>query len=92
MHFTLQNVSKKFLKKKVLKKKVQKKKQTNRPVFAVTFDQRLPAIDTISAKDWRAMTSQDQYSKEVFPQPPLTAHKTQPNLGHLLVRAKVADN
>jgi hypothetical protein len=72
-------------------KKVEKKKQTKRPVFAVTFDPRLPAIDTISAKHWRAMTSQDQYLKEVFPQPPLTAHKRQPNLRQLLVRAKVAD-
>ena len=73
-------------------KKVEKKKQTNRPVFAVTFDPRLPAIDTISAKHWRAMTSQDQYLKEVSPQPPLTAHKIQPNLRQLLVRAKMADH
>ena len=38
------------------------------------------------------MTSQDQYLKEVFPQPPLTAHRRQPNLRQLLVRAKVADH
>ena len=60
---------------KLALRKVTKKKETNRPVFAVTFDPRLPAINNIQTKHWRSMTNQDQYLAEVFPEPPLTAHK-----------------
>ena len=56
--------------------KVKKKsKTTNRPVLALTFDPRLPPIASIQAKHWRAMTLQNQYLSEVFPNPPLTAFK-----------------
>ena len=74
--------------KRVIRKKVKNKQ---RPVFAVKFDPRLPAISNIQTKHWRSMTFQDQYMGEVFPQPPLTAFKRQKNLRDILVRAKVPE-
>ena len=66
-----------------------RKKKHKRPVFAVKFDPRLPSISPLLAKHWRSMTFQDQYMKEVFPEPPLTAFKRQKNLRDLLIRARV---
>ena len=60
-----------------------------RPVFALTYDPRLPPIQSIQAKHWRSMVSQDPYLSEVFSQPPLTAHKRQKNIRDHLIRAKV---
>ena len=62
----------------------------DRPIFAVTFDPRLPSIPAAQAKHWRAMVAQDSYLAEVFPKPPLTAFKRQRNLRDLLIRAKVS--
>ena len=56
---------------KILKRKT-KTKQSERPVFAVAYDPRLPAIQRSMAKHWRAMVHQDQHLAEVFSQPPLT--------------------
>ena len=71
-----------------LKRKV-KPKQSNRPVFATAFDPRMPCIQPIQAKHWRAMVSQDQYLAKVFPQPPLTGFKRQPNIrNHLTQKDK----
>ena len=69
--------------------KRQKSEDTKRPVFVAKFDPRLPPLQAISAKHWRAMTVQDQYLAEVFPDPPLTAFKKQNNLKDILIRAKV---
>ena len=68
-----------------------RKKQTNsiRPIFATKFDPRLPSLGGIHVKHWRSMTNQDQYLKEVFPQPPLIAFRRQKNLKDVLVRAKI---
>ena len=65
------------------------KKSSERPVFTVKYDPRLPAIQSLQAKHWRAMTSCDQYLASVFPEPPLTAFKRQHNLLSMLFRAKV---
>ena len=73
-----------------LKRKV-KPKQSNRPVFATAFDPRMPCIQPIQAKHWRAMVSQDQYLAKVFPQPPLTGFKKQPNIRNHLIRAKLTN-
>jgi hypothetical protein len=54
---------------KALKKVI--KKKTKGPVFALTFDPRLPPIGSIQAKHWRSMTSKDKYLAEVFKKPPL---------------------
>ena len=41
---------------------VLRQKHTNRPVFVVTFDPRLPSIPKITRKHWRSMLSQDKHS------------------------------
>ena len=38
------------------------------------------------------MVNRNSYLKEVFPRPPITAYKRQPNIRNLLVRAKVPKN
>ena len=60
-----------------------------RSVFALTYDPRLPAIQTIQAKHWRSMVSQDPYLSEVFTQPPLTAFRRQRNIKDHIIRAKL---
>ena len=70
-------------------RRVLSNKEERRPVFAVTYDPRLPAIQSIQAKHWRSMVGQDPYLNEVFMQPPLTAFKRQRNIRDHLVRAKV---
>ena len=75
---------------KALRTVIRKKQKIHqRPVFSVKFDPRLPSISNLQAKHWRSMTSQDQYMKEVFPEPPLTAFRRQKNIRDLLIRAKV---
>ena len=59
-------------------------------VYAVTYDPRLPSITSLQAKHWRSMTSRNKYLSEVFPNPPLTAYKRQPNLRSNIIRAAVA--
>jgi hypothetical protein len=70
-------------------RKVVNNKATNRPVFAMTYDPRLPSIQNIQAKHWRSMTAQDPYLASVFPQPPLTAYRRQRNIRNYIIRAKV---
>ena len=60
-----------------------------RPVLAVKYDPRLPLISNLQAKHWRSMTFWDNYMKEVFPEPPLTAFKRQNILRDFLIRARV---
>ena len=60
-------------------KKVQRPNQTQRPVFVLPFDPRLPAVQAIQAKHWRSM-SQDSYLQKVFQEPPLPAFKRNRNL------------
>ena len=42
------------------------------------------------AKHWQTMKSRDQYLGEVFPSPPLTAFRRQPNIRSHVIRAAVA--
>ena len=60
---------------------------TNRPVFAVQYDSRLPSIPKIQNNHWRAVTSQDQYLSEGFKSPPRIVFKKQINLREHLIRA-----
>ena len=62
---------------------------SKRPIFAVKYDPRLPSLQSIQAKHWRAMVNTDQYLATVFPAPPLTAFKKQNNLRDIIIRAKV---
>ena len=70
-------------------RKVVKSVNTKRPVAVVSWDPRLPPIDTIQQKHWRGMTSLDPYLKQVFPEPPLLAYKRQKNIRDYLIRAKL---
>ena len=73
-------------------RKVKKKKTSDRPVFVMKFDPRLPNISNIQSRHWRAMVSQDQYLKDCFKTPPLIAYKKQRNIREHLIRAKVPEN
>ena len=75
----------------ILLKPKNKQKSNNRPVFAVTYDPRMPSIQASQAKHWRSMVTRDQHLKEVFPEPPLTGYKRQRNLRDMLIRAKVPE-
>ena len=74
---------------RALLKRKNKENTIKRPIFAVKFDPRLPSLQAIQAKHWRAMTGSDQYLASVFPAPPLTAFKRQNNLRSMIIRAKV---
>ena len=69
--------------------KVRKKSEQKRPVFALKYDPRLPPVQQIQAKHWRAMVAQNQYLAEVFKQPPLVAYRRQRNLQDILIKSKV---
>ena len=58
---------------------VKRKENSKRPVFAISYDPRLPSISAIQNHHWRSMVSQDPYLREVFPLPPLTAYKRPKN-------------
>ena len=79
--------AKQIHRKKVLEYVV-KPRQSKRPVFVVSWDPRLPSMDALQQKHWRAMTN-DPYLKEVFPEPPITAFKKQKNIRDLVIRARV---
>ena len=43
--------------------KIRKKAAENRPVFAIHYDPRLPAVQQIVAGHWRSLLSQNTYLK-----------------------------
>ena len=69
-------------------KRVKKSSTTQRPVFAITYDPRLPSIAGIMSKHWRTMTK-DPHLAETFPQPPLVAYRRPKNIRDKLIRSKV---
>ena len=73
---------------KALKKK-KKSNKSQRPVFAVHYDPRLPSINSTFLKHWRSMTSLDSHLEKVFKEPPLVAFKRQQNIRNHIIRAKV---
>ena len=70
-------------------KEVNMSKKNKRPVFAVQYDPRLPSVSNITTKHWRTMVTRNKYLAEVFPKPPLTAFRRQPNIRSYLIRAKL---
>ena len=70
-------------------KRVERPKSTDRAVFVVRHDPRLPCINGISKKHWRSMTTQHPHMLTVFPKPPLIAYKRPMNIRDKLIRAKV---
>ena len=70
-------------------KKVVKPSHQRRPIAVVSWDPRLPSIDAIQQKHYRAMTSLDPYLKEVFPEAPIIAYRRPKNIKEYLIRAKL---
>ena len=70
-------------------RKVEKTVKSEGPIFAVTYEPRLPALGQIQAKHWRSMTSRNKYLGDVFKRPPLIAYKRQQNFRDHLIKAKV---
>ena len=71
-------------------KRVEKSKVSDRPVFTVLYDPRMPSYSNIMRKHWKTMVTTDPMLKEVFPKPPLVAYRRPPNLRQKLIRAKEA--
>jgi hypothetical protein len=71
-----------------LKRVVPPPTSSKRPVFAVTYDPRLPDLQSMQRKHWRSMV-QDSYLKSVFPEPPLVAFRRQKNISDFLIRARL---
>ena len=69
-------------------KRVVREKSTDRVVFVVTYDPRLPSIPKIVGKHWRTM-AQDPRMKEVFNLPPLVAYRRPANIKDKLIRSKM---
>ena len=69
--------------------RVAKPNHTKRPVYAVSWDPRLPHLQSVQGKHWRTMTLTSPYMKEVFPEPPLIAYKWQKNIRDFIIRAKI---
>ena len=70
-------------------RKVVKNTQSKRPVAVVSWDPRLPPMDKIQQKHWRAMTALDPYLNEVYPEAPLVAYRRPKNIREFLIRAKL---
>ena len=69
--------------------KVAKPNHCKRPVYAVTWDPRLPNLQGLQGKHWRSMTLSSPYMRELFPEPPLVAYRRQKNISDFIIRAKV---
>ena len=75
---------------KVALMKVEEKKTTeNRPIFITKYDPRMPVLQPILAKHWRAMKIQDKYLSECIIKPPMTAFRMQANLRNYLIKSKL---
>ena len=70
-------------------RKSTRKEASKGPIFAFQFYPRLPSIQTLQDKHWRAMTKNNQYLATVFPRPPLTAYRRQTNIRNVVIRAKL---
>ena len=51
---------------KVALKRVNRQKKTNGPIFAHTYDPRLPPMAQIQARHWRTMVHRNSYLSEVY--------------------------
>ena len=69
-------------------KKVLKNKTTKRPVFAVTYDPRMPDINKIVTTAYKN-ACKDHKFKKTFPEKPLIAYRRQKNIGEFITRAQL---
>ena len=74
---------------KIALMKVKKRVTEQRPIFALRYDPRIPAIGPMVSKHWRSMKVQDKHLGECFPQPPLIAFKRQSNIRDFLIKSKI---
>ena len=81
--------AKQIPRKEALKRVNINKNEKRRPVFAVMYDPRLPALPSIVKKHWRTMVESDPHLKEVFPLPPLVAYRKPQNIRDKIVRSKI---
>ena len=70
--------------------RVDKKPNSQRVVFVITYDPRLPSISNIFKKH-HSILIQDPSMKEIFPDPPLTAYRRPQSLRDKLIKAKILD-
>ena len=71
-------------------RRVSRQPLTNRPVFVVSYEPRLPSLTQITTKHLRSMVSQDDYLESVYPEPPLISYRRKKNIRESIIRAKVA--
>ena len=83
------NRAKQIPRKKALERVITTKNKNRRPVFAVMYDPRLPALPSIVKKHWRTMVGNDPHLREVFPLPPLVAYRRPQNIRDKIIRSKV---
>ena len=69
-------------------KKVVRPKNTERLIFATTYDPRLPSITTIVKKHYN-MCKNDPEFENSFPEMPIVGYRRSKNLGEYLTRAKL---
>jgi hypothetical protein len=62
-----------------------------RPVFALTYNPKLPSVPKIIKKHWKTLVK-DQKMNKIFPLPPMVAYRQPPNLKSVLCRAKLPQN
>ena len=62
-----------------------------RPVFALTYNPKLPSVPKIIKKHWKTLVK-DQKMRKIFPLPPMVAYRQPPNLKSVLCRAKLPQN
>ena len=69
-------------------RKVVKPILPKRPLAVVSWDSRLPPINTIQQKHWRVVAL-DPYLKQVVPEAPLVAYRRSKNVKEQLIRANL---
>ena len=68
--------------------KVKRSKNSNRVIFAITYDPRLPPIPKIMRKHHEVL-KEDPASSTIFPDPPLVAYRRPQSLRDKLIKSKV---
>ena len=70
-------------------KRVEKKQKSDRQIFCVQFDPRLPSVNQIMKKHHGVMIRNDPHCAAIFPKPPMIAFKRVKNLREHLIRSRV---
>ena len=68
--------------------KVKKKITESRPIFITKYDPRIPALEPIISKHFRAMKAQDKYLNRCFSKNPLIGFRRQAKIKDILIKLK----